>query len=329
MLVVRKSMATWGLVAVLSFAFAQTSSADTLFTRATSGASPHSAAGFDPTRLEATTTRLSLRDFVSPSSNPASYPLFGQPQAEPLPLGEPFGLQTVKAPAGALWTKWDKVRADTEHETSVLAHCRVSFRRCPAAARHFVAIIKRAEHLQGRARLTLVNERVNAAIVYVSDMEQWHEIDRWSAPLDRRSGGSFDTGKGDCEDYAIAKYVALRNTGVAAGDLRLLVVRDKSINGYHAALAARQDGRWWILDNRWSRLLSENEATFFTPLFALNDEGVMRFTREAARTAQATPPALPTPNARHLEPIWAGLAPEHAQPHSVTVKYDVDRNDLS
>ncbi|OYY07394.1 MAG: hypothetical protein B7Y70_14850 [Rhizobiales bacterium 35-68-8] len=322
-------MATWGLGLVLAVASAQSASADTLFTRAAASAPSHADAGFDLTRPKPTPTRLSLRDFALPSSGPATHPFFGQPRTEPPPLGEPFGLQTVKAPAGALWTKWDKVRADTERETPVLARCRVSFRRCPFAARHFVAVIKRAEQVEGRARLAIVNARVNAAIAYVSDMDQWHEVDRWSAPLDRRDTGAFDTGKGDCEDYAIAKYVVLRNTGMSARDLRLLVVRDTSIGGYHAALAARQDGQWWILDNRWSRLLSEREAPFFTPLFALNDEGVMRFTREAARTAQATPRARPTPSTRRFEPIWAGLAPEQARPHSVTVKYDADWNDLS
>lgn len=324
----RQLTATWGLALVLALTSVQASPADTLSVHASNSTPPRSEAEFGLTRLDATALPLSLRDFASPSTESTAYPLLNLQRPAP-PPGEPFGLQTVKAPAGALWTKWDKVRADNEHETPVLARCRVSFRRCPIAARHFVAIIKRAERLQGQARLSLVNARINAAIAYVSDMDQWHEVDRWSAPLDRRNSGAFDTGKGDCEDYAIAKYVALRNTGMAAGDLRLLVVRDSSINGYHAALAARQDGQWWILDNRWSRLLSEREAPFFTPLYALNDAGVMRFTREAARTAQAAPPPWPASNIRRVEPLWAGLAPEQARPHSITAKHDTGWNNLS
>ena len=45
----------------------------------------------------------------------------------------------------------------------------------------------------------------------MSDLAQWGVIDRWSAPLE-----TFTTGRGDCEDYAIAKYVALTAAGVAA-----------------------------------------------------------------------------------------------------------------
>src|ERR1700730_6701294 len=36
---------------------------------------------------------------------------------------------------------------------------------------------------------------------------------------------TLDTGAGDCEDYAILKYVALREAGMSCNDLRILVVR--------------------------------------------------------------------------------------------------------
>ena len=38
----------------------------------------------------------------------------------------------------------------------------------------------------------------------MSDLAQYGEIDVWSSPL-----LTFTTGRGDCEDYAIAKFVAL------------------------------------------------------------------------------------------------------------------------
>ena len=68
----------------------------------------------------------------------------------------------------------------------------------------------------GRARLDLVNNRVNDAITYKSDMAQWGVADLWSPPLAANGTGSFNTGFGDCEDFAIAKYVALRAAGVPA-----------------------------------------------------------------------------------------------------------------
>lgn len=201
----------------------------------------------------------------------------------------PYGLETILAPPGALWSKWRKVRADIDNAAPALAHCHKDFRRCSVAARRFTAIIKQAARAQGRDRLALVNRAVNAAITYTNDTEQWHRDDVWSAPFDDRKSGSFETAKGDCEDYAIAKYVALRGAGVSADDLQVLVVKDTAARIDHAALAARVEGRWLILDNRWSRLLDENEAAFFTPLFALDAGGVKRFEPREERTVRLKP----------------------------------------
>ena len=38
---------------------------------------------------------------------------------------------------------------------------------------------------------------------------------------------TFNTGAGDCEDYAIAKYVALQTAGISAEDLRIVVVHGR------------------------------------------------------------------------------------------------------
>ena len=190
---------------------------------------------------------------------------------------EPFGLFTFKAPEGHLWVKWHNVEADIQTEAPALARCRAEPDNCTPSAARFVAIINQAALRQGRARLEVINEQINAAIRYTSDMVQWGAPDVWSAPLDLNNRGSFNTGLGDCEDYAIAKYVALREAGVAAGDLRLLLVRDNAVRLDHAVLAARDNGRWLILDNRWARLIDDTEAKQFLPLFAVNEQGVKLF----------------------------------------------------
>jgi len=195
----------------------------------------------------------------------------------PIRGDEPFGLFTFRAPDGLLWAKWRGVEADIQAEAPALARCRTEPTNCVPGAARFVAIINQAEGRQGRAKLELVNERINAEIHYTTDLVQWGVADLWSAPLDTNHKGSFDTGFGDCEDYAIAKYVALREAGVSANDLRLLIVRDNSVRLDHAVLAARQGGRWLILDNRWSRLSEDTDVKYFTPLFALDDRGVNLF----------------------------------------------------
>lgn len=215
---------------------------------------------------------------------------------------EPFGLFTFRAPDGLVSAKWRKLQSEIEDEAPAIERCRAEPPSCTPAAARFVAITKDAAELPPRAKLRLVNERVNAAIRYTEDWAQWHQADVWSAPLDVRHKGSFDTGMGDCEDYAIAKYVALRQAGFAEKDLRVLLVKDRSVHLDHAVLAARDDDHWVILDNRWSRLIDDNELRQFVPLFALNREGAKMFAAPYAKTME--PPPQPAQSAAYLD---AGL----------------------
>jgi predicted transglutaminase-like cysteine proteinase len=78
------------------------------------------------------------------------------------------------------------------------------------------------------------------------------------------------TGTADCEDYAIAKYVALREAGVTDDDLRLMIVHHRQVRQDPAIVAARVDGRWLILDNRTMMLLTDTQVRNVTPLLALD-----------------------------------------------------------
>ena len=94
------------------------------------------------------------------------------------------------------------------------------------------------------ARTAALNRAINLAIIPTSDLVQWGVVDRWSAPLE-----TFTTHRGDCEDYAIAKYVALRAAGVAPKDIKLIVVRNTDVGENHVVVAVRLDGAWVILDS--------------------------------------------------------------------------------
>jgi predicted transglutaminase-like cysteine proteinase len=188
------------------------------------------------------------------------------------PGTEPFGLFTFAAPQGLLTEKWRGVSLDIAEDIDALARCRAAAEDCSPAAIRFLAVIDTASKLDGRARLDAVNRAVNGAISYTSDMAQWGIADLWSSPL-----ATFTSGLGDCEDYAIAKYVALRQAGVAAADLRIVLAHDNAIGEDHAVLAARHDGRWLILDNRRADVAAEGEVRHLAPLFAVDQDGVKLF----------------------------------------------------
>jgi predicted transglutaminase-like cysteine proteinase len=182
---------------------------------------------------------------------------------------EPFGLFGFRAPEGILWRKWRGLQSEIAGEDTVLARCRENAEDCTPAARKFIAIVNAVKAQDGHAQLEMVNREINSAIRYVSDMAQHGLPDRWTAPL-----AALAAGRGDCEDYAIAKYVILRTAGYPAGHLRFLLVRDRLARDDHAVLAARFEGRWLILDNRFAAIPEDSRMHNFTPLFALDDEGV-------------------------------------------------------
>src|SRR5260221_9827888 len=204
------------------------------------------------------------------------------PKEAPAVGSEPFGLFTFRAPEGVLWRKWRGIESDVSKEQAVLDRCRENPEGCPSYAAQFLRLIKAVKAKSGRGQLDEANRAVNMAIRYASDYAQHGEADRWSAPL-----ATFATGKGDCEDYAIAKYVALSEAGFPRDELRLVLVRDRAVRQDHAVLAARLDGHWLILDSRRSDLMDDADATSFTPLFAINHRGVQLF---AVPYAMRSPP---------------------------------------
>lgn len=198
---------------------------------------------------------------------------------------EPFGLETSPLHRGGLRAKWRSVERKLKREAKVLARCRADRATCPEAARKFLAVIERAETREGRARIGEINRSINLLIRWVDDQTQYGVADLWASPL-----VTFASGAGDCEDYAIAKYVALREVGFAPEDLRLVVVRDQAAREYHAVAAVRLEGRWLILDNRDLALRADVEMTQLQPLFVIDADGVKRLLpakHEFARAAAA------------------------------------------
>jgi predicted transglutaminase-like cysteine proteinase len=180
----------------------------------------------------------------------------------------------------------------------VLALCRASPGDCPSVpTRRFLAIIASAQARQGRARLGEINRAINLSIRPMSDLAQYGVVDLWTSPL-----ATLATGAGDCEDYAIAKYVALREAGLSSQDLRLLIVRDTKLREDHAVVVARLDGRWLVLDNRRLVLLEDVQLKQYAPMFEIDDDGVKRLvSRETIRSSSRD-----EPNAR---PAAADAAP--------------------
>jgi predicted transglutaminase-like cysteine proteinase len=189
------------------------------------------------------------------------------------PTDHPFGLTGFVGPDGVTKDKWRQVKADILAELPKLTQCHSGLDACTKSNRKFEDIVKEAESQEGLAKIALINAVINGLIDYEPDRNQWGVSDKWSAPIANKKG-AFETGHGDCEDYALAKYVALRQAGVRTEDVRVALVHDNAVNADHAILAVRYDKRWLILDNRWDKLVEDKELTQLKPLAVIDANGV-------------------------------------------------------
>ena len=204
-----------------------------------------------------------------------------EPSPPAPPVAEPFGLAVTPVWFGTILTNWSGAEAGIRADDETLRRCRDDAQHCPQAARNFLAIIAQGRALTGRARIGVVNRAINMAIEPMSDMAQWGVPDRWSPPLE-----TFATGRGDCEDYAIAKYVALTAAGVPAQEVKLIIVRNIAANEDHAIVAVREGSGWTILDNRWLTLVNDVEMRKIIPEFVLDESGVHEFEPSAITVAE-------------------------------------------
>ena len=190
-----------------------------------------------------------------------------------------FGMETEPV-AGQVAAKWRAVQADIDREQQVLARCRAQ-KACPVVAQNLLDIIAEGADRSGVARVGLINRAVDLAIRPTSDQAQWGEVDHWSSPFE-----TLQTHRGDCEDYAIVKYVALLQAGLSHDDVKIVILRNLLPKEDHAVVAARVDGQWLILDNRRLALVRDTKMVGSIPKFVLDADGTRRFV-PSNRTGQA------------------------------------------
>ncbi len=111
-----------------------------------------------------------------------------------------------------------------------------------------------------------VNDLANSK-PYIGDNRNWGQSDYWATPVEFLQKG------GDCEDFAIAKYTALRALGVPEERLRVVILHDNVKNIPHAVLAVYTDDGIYALDNQIKTLVDANAEGRYRPIFSINREG--------------------------------------------------------
>lgn len=125
----------------------------------------------------------------------------------------------------------------------------------------------RLAHLDPIEKLEAVNRYVNARVRFVDDIRQYGVTDRWTTAAE-----TLRRGRGDCEDYAIAKLQLLRRAGFAEKDLYFVILRDALRRADHAVLVVRAEGRLLVLDNGTDRLIDSYEMPDYRPIFTFSGD---------------------------------------------------------
>lgn len=126
-------------------------------------------------------------------------------------------------------------------------------------------------------KLSRVNEFFNYRTRFEDDIAAWSQADYWATPLE-----TLVRGRGDCEDFAIAKYVSLMDLGVPQSKLRLIYARAdlRAFGGpssqAHMVLGYYEDpnGEPLILDNLAGRIQPASARPELTPVFSFNGQGL-------------------------------------------------------
>ena len=142
-------------------------------------------------------------------------------------------------------------------------------KNCDPAKCHLKEWQALVERLRGKDLMTElreVNREMNAK-PYITDPVNWNLPDYWATPF------QFLRKDGDCEDYAIAKYMALRRLGISVDDMRIVVLQDLNLGIAHAILAVYVKGTPYILDNQISTVVPAKVIHHYKPVYSVNENG--------------------------------------------------------
>ncbi|MCB9947622.1 MAG: transglutaminase-like cysteine peptidase [Rhodospirillaceae bacterium] len=155
----------------------------------------------------------------------------------------------------------DRIRS----ERATLASCDANAASCPTErVRAWRSLVESARGYSQTDQLAYVNQFANAVVPYITDSDNYGVSDYWAAPLEflRRSG--------DCEDYAIIKFVSLLDLGFTNDQMRIVIVRDIVRNLAHAVLAVEMNGRFYILDSLFNAVLEDARVSQYVPQYSVN-----------------------------------------------------------
>lgn len=160
--------------------------------------------------------------------------------------------------------EWSRVMAKAEDQVESMMACDPAEDICSSATLSWQRIIREARGQGAFAQLKTVNAYFNQW-PYRLDIDVYGVADYWATPRE------FMQLSGDCEDFSITKYYALRTLGFDVDNLRIVLLRDTIRNIPHAVLGVRIGEETYVLDNMSDLVLSHLKYEHYVPQYSVNE----------------------------------------------------------
>lgn len=195
------------------------------------------------------------------------------------PADDPFAIVVATGTNLTPFRKWQSAlqRYRAEELAAKAGSCEDGAPDAPACV--YATWARFLDSLRGkshREQLQAVNREVNRH-PYVTDVANWAADDYWETP------GEFLTRSGDCEDFAILKFLSLRQLGWSGESLRVAAVYDTRLDIGHAVVVVEDAGRTWILDNQIPDVVEAESVAHYQPVYSVT-ESSWRLHRSPERT---------------------------------------------
>ena len=134
-------------------------------------------------------------------------------------------------------------------------------------------------------KLKRINDFFNRRVAFDDDMSVWGQNDYWATPTE-----TIGQGRGDCEDFSIAKYYSLIELGIPINKLRLVYVKAAQTGPSGTFLVAHMVLAYYatpnadplVLDNLNTQILPASRRSDLSPIFSFNSAGLWQGTGNQA-----------------------------------------------
>ena len=211
----------------------------------------------------------SLQDLINAANAPKPQTPFSTASLAPADAvrsrGGIFNTTEISSKSFRALPQWSRVVKKMRAEEGAFKACLKNSAHCKGdAMKSWRNLILTSRNLDRKSKLNAVNKFFNRW-PYKMDTQLYGTVEYWASPSEfmRRSG--------DCEDYSIAKFFALKHLGFKSSEMRVVILMDNIRNTGHAVLAVYQGRDILILDSLSNIIFSHAKYRHYVPQYSMNE----------------------------------------------------------